>query len=91
MRVRWTTDAANDLESIATYILRENSAAARDVVQTIVDGITTLTTFPNRGRPGHVDGTRELLFPSLPYIVIYSTKKDAVEILRIYHAAQNWQ
>ena len=49
-----------------------------------------LETFPNRGRSGRIAGTRELVFASLPYIAVYRVKNDAVEILRIYHSAQNW-
>jgi addiction module RelE/StbE family toxin len=90
MRIRWTTDAADDLERIAVYLLRENPSAARRAIQTITDGITILTRFPNRGRPGRSPDTRELLFPSLPYIVVYFVKEQAIEILRIYHAAQDW-
>jgi addiction module RelE/StbE family toxin len=90
MRIRWTTDAASDLERIAAYILRENPSAARNVIRTVTDGIATLARFPNRGRSGHVDDTRELLFPSLPYIAVYSVKKQVIEVLRIYHAAQDW-
>jgi toxin ParE1/3/4 len=84
MRVRWTTDAASDLERIAIYLLRENPPAAREVIHTITDGIATLTRFPNRGRPGHVEDTRELLFPSLPYIAVYSVKRQVIEIVRMY-------
>jgi len=66
MRIRWTTDAVHDLEQISLYILRDNPTVARDVIRTITDGITTLRRFPNRGRSGQVEGTREMVFPSLP-------------------------
>ncbi len=26
----------------------------------------------------------------LPFIVVYRVKTDAVEIVRVYHGAQNW-
>jgi toxin ParE1/3/4 len=39
---------------------------------------------------GRIEGTRELVFPGLPYIVITRVKGLAVEIARIYHAAQDW-
>jgi hypothetical protein len=29
-------------------------------------------------------------FPSLPYIAVYSVKRQVIEILRLYHAAQDW-
>jgi plasmid stabilization system protein ParE len=38
-----------------------------------------------------MSGRRELVFPSLPYIVVYQVKEDAVEISRIFHGAQEWR
>ena len=90
MEVRWSPQAAEDLVRIAQRILRDNPAAAREVVETLYNGITNLKTFPNRGRTGRIEGSRELVFPSLPYIVVYRLKDQAVEIARIYHAAQDW-
>ena len=37
-----------------------------------------------------MDGTREPVFPGLPYIVVYRVKDRVVEIARIYHGAQDW-
>ena len=48
----------------------------------------SLDTLPDRGRTGRIAGTRELVFD--PFIIVYRVKADAVEILRIYHAAQDW-
>ncbi len=47
----------------------------------------SLRAFPHRGRPGRIAGTREVV--RAPYIVVYRVMPDAVEILRIYHGAQN--
>jgi len=89
-RIRWTTDAANDLEQIFRHIIRDNPAAASNIIRAITDGIDKLKVFPNLGRSGQVEGTREMVFPSLPYIAVYRVKENAVEILRVYHAAQDW-
>jgi toxin ParE1/3/4 len=89
-RIRWTTDAANDLEQTFQHIIRDNPAAASNVIRTITDGIARLKVFPSLGRNGQVEGTREMVFASLPYIAVYRTKGSAVEILRVYHAAQDW-
>jgi toxin ParE1/3/4 len=90
MLIRWTSDAANDLENIVRYLNREQPSATAAVVRTIVDTIGTLTRFPNRGRSGRVSGTRELIIPNLPYIVVYSATDQAVQLLRVFHAAQDW-
>src|SRR2546422_6539618 len=89
MKIGWSRQAAEALERIAQRIRRDNPAAAREVVETLYNGITNLKTFPNRGRTGRIEGSRELVFPSLPYIVVYRLKDQAVEIARIYHAAQD--
>jgi plasmid stabilization system protein ParE len=54
------------------------------------EDLASLESFSNRGRGGRIGGTRELVLAPLPYIVVYRVKTDAVEIVRIYHSAQNW-
>jgi toxin ParE1/3/4 len=51
--------------------------------------IRALKDAPNLGRPGRIDGTRELLFPPLPYIAVYSVHEQSVEIWRIFHTSQD--
>jgi plasmid stabilization system protein ParE len=51
--------------------------------------IRTLKTLPYRGRPGREEGTREIQFPPLPYVAVYRVKEQTVEVVRIYHAAQD--
>jgi plasmid stabilization system protein ParE len=46
-------------------------------------------TMPSRGRIGRREGTRELALTPLPYIVAYRIRRDAVEILNIWHTAQD--
>jgi toxin ParE1/3/4 len=69
-RIRWTTDAANDLEQIFRHIIRDNPTAASNIIRTITDGIDKLKVFPNLGRSGQVEGTREMVFPSLPFAAL---------------------
>jgi toxin ParE1/3/4 len=90
MQVRWTRPAAQDLQHIARRIRRDNPVAAQRVVKTLYDGCMGLDMFANRGRTGRITGTRELVFVRLPYIAVYRVKEDAVEILRVYHSAQDW-
>ncbi len=54
----------------------------------LYEAIRSLKQWPNRGRVGREEGTRELLFPPLPYIAVYRVKEQSIEVLRIYHAAQ---
>jgi toxin ParE1/3/4 len=88
MEVRWSALAAEDLERIFRRIEKDNPTAAREAVKAIYDGCGALTDFPHRGRPGRMNGRRELVFS--PYIAVYQVKEHAIEISRIYHGAQDW-
>ena len=89
-RIRWTTEAADQLEGIVDQILKDNPEAARKVARAILGRIENLKDFPRLGRPGEeVEGTRELVSP--PYVIVYRIKDDVAEILHIWHGAQDWR
>jgi toxin ParE1/3/4 len=91
MRISWTVPAADDLEKIKNYLLEHYPRLAEPTVRTIYQRIRSLRATPNRGRPGHRHGTRELTLTPLPYVVVYSVSAEAVEVLHIYHGAQDWR
>ena len=90
MRVRWLRRALRNLDEEAEYIARDDPDAASRTVQRIASAIEQLTTQPASGRVGRVPGTRELVITGTPYIVPYRVRADAVEILRVFHAARKW-
>jgi toxin ParE1/3/4 len=90
MQLRWTEEAATDLERIADYLFEHVPERAPGLVRTIYDALGALLTFPHQGRPGRKDGTRELVLSPLPYVVVYAVRGDVVFIVRILHGAQHW-
>lgn len=90
MRVRWTSDAADDLERIADYIAEDRPDTARRIALDIVQSVDALDTVPNRGRLGRIEGTRELVLVPLPFIAVYEVGEQEVRVLRILHGAQQW-
>jgi addiction module RelE/StbE family toxin len=90
MRVRWTFDAAQDLEEISDYIAGDRPDAARNIALEILRAVGGLDTFSNRGRPGRVEGTRELVLAPLPFVAVYEVLENEVQVLRILHGAQRW-
>jgi len=88
MCIRWTPAAAADFEQISNYLSNHHPRHRLPTVRKLYEAIRSLKEWPNRGRVGRVDGTRELLFPPLPYIAVYRVKDHSIEVLRIYHAAQ---
>jgi addiction module RelE/StbE family toxin len=91
MQVRWTAPAAQDLQEITHYIRKDNPSAARAVAKALFDAANGLDVFPLRGREGRIAGTRELVIPALPYIVVYQVEATTIHILHIYHGARNWR
>jgi toxin ParE1/3/4 len=90
MQLRWTEEAADDLERIADYLLIHAPGRAPELIRAVYDAPSTLLTFPNRGRPGKREGTRELVLTPLPYIVVYKVLSDVIFVVRILHGAQQW-
>jgi len=90
MELRWTQEAAADLEVIADYLLEHAPEHAERLVRVLYNAPAALLTFPNRGRLGKKEGTRELVTSPLPYIVVYTVRGDAVYVVRILHGAQQW-
>jgi len=52
MNIRWTEEAAANLEHIGLYIAEDNLEAALRTVNTIYERIEQLSAFPNRGPSG---------------------------------------
>jgi toxin ParE1/3/4 len=89
MRVQFSQAAQTDIQSIYDFISVENPMAAKRVVAAIELATRRLQDFPLSGRGGAVEGTRELVIPQLPYIAVYVVGEDNVEIIAVFHAAQD--
>jgi plasmid stabilization system protein ParE len=50
--------------------------------------IQGLSDFPLRGRPGRVDGAREMVLAGLPWIAVYAVTHSTIVVLRLLHGAQ---
>jgi addiction module RelE/StbE family toxin len=90
MTLRYTRRARQHIEKIGKFISERNPDAARQVGARIRETIELLATFPDMGHEGALAGTRELVVPGLPYIVVHRVQHDVgvVVILGVYHGAQ---
>lgn len=90
MKVIVREKAEEDLDRIFAWIAEDNPRAAADMVSRIRDHINLLEldNVAHMGRPGFVDGTRELI--EYPYIIIYSVDdpRREIDVLSIVHGAQ---
>ena len=90
MKIRWSPRARRQLRDIYLHILDHDPAAAERVQRVLQEVIQILAEHPRFGRPGRVDGTRELVISGLPYIVPYRVRNETVEIIAVLHAARRW-
>jgi plasmid stabilization system protein ParE len=89
MRIRWTPAAASDLQHISDCLKDHHPQYRELTMRKMYAAIQSLKEWPHRGRVGREEGTRELLFPPLPYIAVYRVKEQSIEVLRIYHGVQD--
>ena len=89
MKLYWTPEAIADRDAIFDYIEADNPAAAAALDEFFSEKAERLTDHPKIGRPGRVEGTRELVVHE-NYILVYDIVGDLTRILRVLHAARQW-
>lgn len=87
MPVSFTRAALRSLAAIRLHIGQENPSAANRVAAQLVAACDRLEYLPERGRPGLIPETRELV-AIWPYVIVYRVTPASVEILNIWHGAQ---
>lgn len=87
---RWTKLATRDLGSVLEYIAADDAESAQRVAQAIRSASERLEQFPQMGRNGAEKGTRELVVPGLPYVLVYRQRGTVIQILRLLHSRQKW-
>jgi toxin ParE1/3/4 len=90
MRLEWSILAQADRDAIFDYIEGDSPRAAFTVDDRIREQVETLARFPESGRPGRIEGTRELVISGAPYIVAYRVAGTTVRILRVLHGSRRW-
>ena len=89
-KIIWTFEAADDLEAIADYIVRDSGFYARSFVREIRDTSLSLKELPERGRmvPEFSNTSiRELFIRE--YRLIYKIEEPRIIILGIIHGRRD--
>jgi toxin ParE1/3/4 len=87
--IRWAPAAVDDLQGISDYLREHHPSFAQPTIRKLYDAARSLKQFPNRGRAGQKDGTRELVIIPLPYIIVYGVDSHAVYIFRVIHTSED--
>jgi toxin ParE1/3/4 len=88
--IKWTPLAETEAGEIHRYIAADSIAAADSQLDRVLESIQGLSLFPGKGRTGRVEGTRELVVPGTPYIVVYRLKLTGIQIISILHGSRRW-
>lgn len=90
MHLEWTLPAFEDIQEAGRYIALDDPRAAKRMAERVREAVEYLVDQPNIGRPGRVQGTRELVISGTPFIAVYWVRGDVVQILRLLHHARQW-
>jgi toxin ParE1/3/4 len=90
VKIVWTEPARQDLRQVFEYIAEDSPKAAIKLLSTIKERAALLQDNPLMGRPGRVDGTRELIITETPYILPYRVTDTQIQILAVFHGARKW-
>jgi plasmid stabilization system protein ParE len=88
--IAWLPGAEASLNAQIDYITADSPDAARRQSNLVLAAVAGLADFPNIGRPGRVEGTRELVVARTPFIVAYKVRETDVAVIRVVHGAQLW-
>jgi plasmid stabilization system protein ParE len=88
-QVRWTPQAADDLEAICLFIARDSPEMAATFADRVLRATDRLASYPRLGRTVPelgIENIREVIVGS--YRVIYRIRQDEVHLLTVHHGAR---
>ena len=88
-RLRWTSQALDDIEAICKFIARDSDYFAHLFANKIFEKVNILESFPEAGRivPESDQVTIREIFHG-NYRIIYRILADEVQVLSVYHSSR---
>ena len=91
MNVTFEPAARDELDDIYAWVAKDSPRAALEMIARIEEKVMRLAApqLAHMGRPGLVEGTRELL--EWPYIIVYKVDddRDEVVVVSVVHGARD--
>lgn len=87
-KLRLTETADRDLDRIEAWLESLEFANTKRTLSRIADAFAMLAR-RDVGRPGQIAGTREFSVPNAPYVIVYVVKDHDIEVVSVFHTAQN--
>ena len=88
-KLRWTTQAVEDVEAIRNFIANDSETYADLVVARLLEAVERLRLFPQSGRivPELDDAQLREIIES-PFRIVYRLHDESVEILTVFRASR---
>lgn len=90
-QVRWSPGARSDMSDIDSYYQSFSSDFAKRALAEAIAAGRMLLRHPQAGPVIDDSGLRKWRVPRTPYILFYRSTETELRIVRVIHAAQNWQ
>lgn len=90
MKLVWTLPAQRDFKEAVDYISLDNPAAARRFTQRVRKAAAYLKDFPQLGKPGLHENTRDFHIAGTSYYCVYQISDTRIDIIRLLHHKQLW-
>ena len=90
MQVNWTKSALRDLEIEANYLNKINPSIESNFLEHVESSVALIKKYPELGRIGRVNQTRELTLKKFQHILIYLVKASCIDIIRLLHTSRKW-
>ncbi|MHB1701540.1 MAG: type II toxin-antitoxin system RelE/ParE family toxin [Acidobacteriaceae bacterium] len=91
MKARWTEPALQHLHEAYDYVRLDKPDAAARLMDRIEAAVGQLRMFPQMGAPSARPKARQFAVSGTPFIVLYRVADNVLEILAVFHGAQNWK
>lgn len=89
MKIFWTQSARQSRNALVEYIANDNIHAALELDTRISVAASRLADFPQLGKMGRIEGSRELVIHK-HYILVYDIVEEDIVILAILHTSQQF-
>jgi len=90
VKLVWTKRALAEIDKIFAFVAADSPMAAERLALLLEASARVLIDQPHMGRPGRVEGSRELVVAGTPYILPYRVSGVRVEILAVIHTSRQW-
>lgn len=93
LAVVWTGPAWQQYQDAMARLAEDRPQSALIQDEAITAAVARLGSYPRMGRLGRRRGTRELVVPGTPFIVVYRIQEQEarqIQVIRFLHGAQQW-